>query len=258
MGPDKPAQAGNATDDTLYDHAVAAMVRTTGGRDPAFQMGEGENNIVVDSVAVGVQTSGPNNSGFGWPGTEQGAWGFSGNSAHNNVGHGIFVWQNSRETHVIDGFSAYYNAKSGLFHGAYRNSFTYRDLVLLDNDQKRGGHVAVVSRAVGRPSSDGSTAMQLWDGVTTGGAVLRTSRHAQDPEAPVGFIDCDFSEVVVSEGPGHHSLYEFVECGLSPSDIIIEFMHPNSILRFQDGEAAWELGADEIARDIRPFVEPAS
>ena len=256
--PTSRRKPGNATNDTLYHHVVAAMVRTTDGRDPAFQMGEGDNNAVVDSVAVGVQTSGPNNSGFGWPGTEQGVWGFSGNAAHNNVGHGIFVWQNSRGSHVIEGFRAYYNAKSGVSHGAYRNSFTYRDLVLLDNDQKRGGQVAVESRAVGRPSSDGSTAMQLWDGVTTGGGVLRTSRHAQDPEAPVRFIDCDFSEVVVSEGPGHHSLYEFVDCGLSPSDITIDFMHPDSILRFQDGGAAWELRADSVARDIPPFVEPAS
>jgi hypothetical protein len=254
--PTSQRKPGNATNDTLYERAVAALVRTTDGRDPAFQMGEGNNNTVTGSVAVGVQTSGPENSGFGWPGTEQGVWTFRNNVAHNNVGNGIFVWQNSREPHVIDGFTAYYNAKSGVSHGAYRNSYTYRDLTLLENDQFRGNSVAITSRAVGRPSSDGSVTMQLWDGVTTGGAVLRTSRHAQDSEAPVRFRDCDFREVVISEGPGHFSEYEFVECGLDPSDITIEFMHPNSVLRVQDGGVAWEMRADSVAREIPLFVEP--
>ncbi|MEN8238965.1 MAG: hypothetical protein ABFR53_07165, partial [Actinomycetota bacterium] len=252
--PTSQRKPGNATNDTLYERAVAAMVRTTDGRDPAFQMGEGDNNTVVASVAVGVQTSGPDNSGFGWPGTEQGVWDFRGNVAHNNVGHGIFVWQNSREGHVIEDFTAYYNAKSGVSHGAYRNSYTYRDLVLLGNDQARGRNVAIESRAVGRPSSDGSVLMQLWEGIITDGAVLRTSPHAQDPEAPVRFENCDFAEVIVSEGPGHHSVYEFVECGLSPSDVTIEFMNADSVLRSQDGGIAWEIRSDAVAQEIPPFA----
>jgi hypothetical protein len=254
--PTSDRKPGNATNDTLYERAVAAMVRTTQGRDPAFQMGEGINNTIVGSVAVGVQTAGSDNSGFGWPGTEQGVWNFRDNLAHNNVAYGIFVWKNSRENDVIDGFTAYYNAKAGVSHGAYRNSFTYRDLLLLENDQRRGGLVAIESRAVGRSSSDGSTDMQLWDGVTTGGGVLRTSRHAQDPEAPVRFVDCDFSEIIVSEGPNHYSTYEFVDCGLTPSNITIEFMHPDSTLRSQDGDTAWEMTADGVARQIPPFVTP--
>jgi len=253
--PTSVRKPGNATNDTLYERAVAAMVRTTNGRDPAFQMGEGDNNTVVGSVAVGVQTSGPDNSGFGWPGTEQGVWNFSGNVAHNNFGHGVFVWQNSRENHLVEGFTAYYNAKSGVSNGAYRNSFTYRDLVILENDQRRGGGVAIESRAVGRPSADGSADMQLWDGITTGGSVLRTAPHAQDPEAPVRFQSCDFAEVIMSEGPGHPSVYEFVECGLTPSDITIEYMHPDSVLRAQDGDDAWELRSDGVARDILPFTD---
>lgn len=253
--PTSDRKPGNATNDTLYEGAVAALVRTTNGRDPAFQMGEGDNNTIVSSVAVGIQTSGPDNSGFGWPGTEQGVWSFRDNMAHNNVGHGIFVWQNSRENHLIDGFTAYYNAKSGVSHGAYRNSYTYRDLVLLDNDQRRGGSVAIESHAVGRPSSDGVADMQLWDGVTTGGAVLRTSRHAQDPEAPVRFVDCDFSEIIIGEGPGHYSEYEFVGCDLALDDITIEFMHPDSSLRVQDGDSAWELRSDGVVRVIPLFFD---
>lgn len=253
--PTSRLKPNNSTNDTTYEHAIAALVRTTDGRDSAFQMGEGNNNTVVDSVAVGVQTGGPDNSGFGWPGTEQGVWNFRNNLAHNNVSHGIFVWQNSTDNHVIDGFTAYYNAKSGVAHGAYRNSYTYRNLVLLENDERRGGAVAIESHAVGRPSSDGSVEMQLWEGITTGGAVLRTSGHAQDPEAPVRFVDCDFSTVILAEGPGHYSIYEFVDCGIEPEDIAIEFMHPDSVLRSQDGSTAWELTADGTVIDIPPFTD---
>jgi hypothetical protein len=97
--------------------------------------------------------------------------------------------------------------------------------------------------------------MQLWDGVVTDGAVLRTGRHAQDPEAPVRFVGCDFSAVVIAEGPGHYSVYEFVDCGLTPEDVTIEFMHSQSVLRAQNGDTAWSLTADGIAIDIPPFVD---
>ena len=254
--PTSRRKPGNATDDAVYERAVAALVRPTDGRDPAFQLGEGVGNSVVNSVAVGVQAAGPDNSGFGWPGTEQGVWRFTGNVAHNNASHGIFVWQNSTDNHVIDGFTAYHNAKAGVSHGAYRNSYTYRDLTLVGNDERRGGNVAIESIAVGRPSRDGAAQMQLWEGVVTDGAVLRTGRHAQDPEAPVRFVGCDFSAVVIAEGPGHYSVYEFVDCGLTPEDVTIEFMHPQSVLRAQDGDTAWSLTADGIAVDIPPFVEP--
>lgn len=252
--PTTQRKPGNASDDTTYERAVAALVRTSGGRAPAFQMGEGDGNRVVGSVAVGVQGSGPNNSGFGWQGTEQGVWGFSDNLAHNNQAHGIFVWQNSAEKHVVDGFTAYHNAKAGVSHGAYRNSYTYRDLVLLDNDQRRGGDVAVEALAVGRASRDGTVEMQLWDGVATAGAVVRIGRHAQDPGAPVRFVDCDFSEVVVAEGPGHFSVTEFVGCGLQPEDVTVQFMHPESVVRAQDGASAWELTGEGAVREIAPFA----
>jgi hypothetical protein len=237
--PTTRASPGNATDDVRYERAVAALVEMTSGRGTAFQMGEGVGNAVHGSVAVGVQTGGPNNSGFGWQGTERGVWEFHDNLAHNNVAHGIFVWQNSRENHVVEQFTAYYNSKAAIAHGAYRNSYTYRDLVLLENDLARGTDTAIESIAVGRPSHD---------------AVLRTGRHAQDPAAPVRFVDCDFSEVVVAEGPGHHSMYEFVDCGLQPDDVTVEFMHPDSLLRFQDGTTAWQMTARGTVTQIDAFA----
>ncbi len=246
---------GNATNDVLWDHVIAAHVETIDGRDTAFQLGEGERMTVVDSVAVGVQGSGPADSGYHWPGTEQGVWEFRGNIAHNNDANGIFVWQNTSETHVVEDFTAYYNSSPAIVHGAYRNSYVYRGLTLLDNDQRRGGDVAIESHAVGRPASDGGTDMQLWEAVTTGEAVLRTAGHAQDPEAPVRFVDCDFSEVILSEGEGHPSIYEFVDCALTREDFTIEYMHQDSVVRVQDGTAAWRLSPDgAVTTDIAPFA----
>jgi hypothetical protein len=210
--------------------------------------------VVVDSVAVGVQSAGGDNAGFTWPGTEQGVWGFEGNLAHNNDGLGIFVWQNNSDSHVVASFTAFHNSKPGISHGAYRNSYVYRDLTLLANDLRRGGDVAVESHAVGRPASDGSTSLQLWEGVVTDGAVLRTAGNAQDPEAPVRFVDCDFSEVILADGTGHPSDYEFVDCGLEPDDVTVERMHPESVFRIQNGTEAWELTPDGQVLTIDPFA----
>ncbi|NIW75703.1 MAG: hypothetical protein GWN08_10730, partial [Gemmatimonadetes bacterium] len=80
-------------------------------------------------------------------------WTFEDNVAHNNGGHGIFVWQNTAETHVVARFTAYYNDRAGIAHGAYSNPYVYRDITLRGNDLRSGGDVAVRAHAVGRPAS---------------------------------------------------------------------------------------------------------
>ncbi len=245
---------GNASSDIRYERAVAALVHPGDRRDGAFQLGEGEGSALVDSVAVGVQTAGNDNSGYHWPGTERGVWEFNGNIAHNNFAHGIFVWQNARDTHVIEDFTAYYNAKAAIKHGAYRNAYIYRDLTLLDNDLRRGDDTAIESHAVGRRAGDGNSDMQLWEDVRTDGAVLRTAGNAQDPEAPVRFVRCDFRQVVLADGRGHPSDYEFIDCGLGPDDVIVERMHPDSTFRVQDGDEAWELRPGGETTAIAPFA----
>lgn len=244
----------NASNDTVYERAVAALVYPGDGRDSAFNLADGENNSVIDSVAVGVQGRGPSNSGFRWPGTEKAIWIFHDNIAHNNAGHGIFVWQNTTGSHVIERFSAYLNGRPGIAHGAYSNSYVYRDIVLRGNDQRSGSDIAVQSHAVGRPSGDGGTDLQLWENVDTGGSIVLLTKHALDPMAPVRFQDCDFSGVVVDEGERNYSIWEFVDCGIQPEDVTIRYMNPRSILRSQDGAAAWELTVEGGVREIAPFA----
>jgi hypothetical protein len=252
--PSTREEPGNESNDILWDHVVAALVHTEGHRGAGFSLGGGENLTVVDSVAVGMQQAGRDTAGFKWPGDDEGQWTFRGNVAHNNDGNGIFVWQNTRDTHVIEEFTAYHNERAGIHHGAYRNAYTYRDLVLLANGDEGAAGVAVLSSAAGTETRDGGPPLQLWEGLETGGAALHTGPHAQDAEAPVRFVGCDFSEVVLGEGPGHFSIYEFVDCGLDPEDITIDFMHPDSVLRAQDGADAWQLDGTGRVEAIEPFA----
>ncbi|HSO49654.1 MAG TPA: hypothetical protein VLS86_03840, partial [Acidimicrobiia bacterium] len=64
---------------------------------------------------------------------ERGIWGFEDCVAHNNSVNGIFVWQNSDRRHVIDRFVAFHNGQAGIEHGAYLNSYVYRNVELVGN-----------------------------------------------------------------------------------------------------------------------------
>ncbi|CAN5320874.1 MAG: right-handed parallel beta-helix repeat-containing protein [Acidimicrobiia bacterium] len=245
---------GNESNDILWDGTVAALVYTDGNRGAAFSLGGGENLTLVNAVAVGIQRAGRDTAGFQWPGHDEGVWNFRDNIAHNNHGNGIFVWQNTKLTHLVEDFLAYYNAKAGIHHGAYRNAYHYRNLLLLANGEGEETDIAVRSSAVGTETRDGGNAMQLWEDVETGGAVLRTTGHAQDAAAPIRFVDCDFSEVILGEGQGHFSIYEFVDCGLGPEDITVEGMHPDSVVRGQNGGEAWQMNGDGSVAAIDPFA----
>lgn len=145
---------GHLTDDTVYDHDVAAIVRV----DPAyrgynlagFMVNEGMRNTIRDSVAVGVQGN-VDASGFIWPEVdgEDGVWNFSrGNIAHNNKVDGIFGWQNDHQPHVVADFVAYHNGEAGIDHGAYSNAYHYESSTLYGN-----GEVALYLKGVS-PGAD--------------------------------------------------------------------------------------------------------
>jgi len=244
----------NASNDIRYEHAIAAKVTAGRGTGAAFVLADGEGNAIVDSVAVGVGGRGPSLSGFHWPGTEKAVWTFEGNVAHNNIGHGIRVWQNVSETHVIERFTAYYNGRAAILHGAYSNSYVYRDLTLLANGLREGVDIAVQANAVGRPARDGGTDLQQWEGIVTDGATIVLGRHAVTPDAPVRFVDCDFAEVIVEEGPENYSTWEFVDCGIEPDEVVVRNLNARSVLRVQDGAEAWQLTTEGVVA-IEPFVE---
>ncbi|MEE8375213.1 MAG: hypothetical protein V3S26_02705, partial [Acidimicrobiia bacterium] len=127
-----PFQSGDhsdATNDVLYDHALADGVTNAPGdnrgfRLSAFQLGEGEGNAVINSVARNVTPSNPTNcSGFHWPEAQGATWEFSNNASYGSACNGIFVWQNNQLDHIIDGFRG-----DGIEHGAYKNRYDYRNV----------------------------------------------------------------------------------------------------------------------------------
>jgi hypothetical protein len=242
----------NDTNDLLWDRTVAAGVDlgVSGNRFRlgAYFLGNGFNITVNNSVAVGVQgESGGDRSGFIWPESAGAVWTFEGNIAHNNEANGIFVWQNNPERHDVVGFTAYYNELAGINHGAYENSYQYRDLTLLGNG------VAVVSHALGDPSEGADT--QIWSNVVTDGGVLVIDEHATEAEVPVRFEQCDFSQVLVEDGEGGAaSEYDFIGCDLEPDDFDLAGARSDSVFRVQRADGtAFQLEGDGAVAEIEPF-----
>lgn len=243
----------NESDDIVFDRTIAARVNMASGgnnhRLTGYYLGAGENPSVVNSVAVGVQQqNGADRSGFLWPEDSQGTWNFRNNRAHNNGGNGIFVWQNNELPHVIDGFAAYYNGQSGVNHGAYTNSYVYKNLTLVGNSE------AITSHALGEPGDDGFTDTQIWSHIKTNGGVLRIEEHARPPETPVRFVDCDLGTVDVNDQGAERSVYDFIRCGLEPSDFDLSQANPNSVFRVQrNNGSAYRLTGTGSVTTIAAF-----
>ena len=245
---------GDTSDDIIFDKAVAARVNmSSGGEDhrmSAFFLGAGHRMTVTNSVAVGVQNAegGADRSGYIWPEDAEGTWTFRNNRAHNNDANGIFVWQNNEMPHVIDGFTAYYNSDAGVEHGAYTNSYVYKNLTLLNNG------TAVHSHAMGERGDTG-TDTQIWSKIKTKGGTLVIDEHARNAERPVRFVDCDFGRVVVNDSGGSNpSMYDFINCGLEPSDFDLDGARSDSVFRVQRSNgSAYRLTGSGSAQSIPRF-----
>ncbi len=129
-GRKKTCTADNSND-TVFDHALAAKVNPGQGSDghrvAGFTLGAGSGNVVKNSAALDVR-GGKDCAGYQWPeAANQNAggsvWTFTNNRSSSPDCHGIFVWQNTERDHVITGFNG-----DGVDHGAYSNSYTYRNI----------------------------------------------------------------------------------------------------------------------------------
>ncbi len=243
----------NNTNDLIWDRAVVAGLDlgTPGNRFrlAGFYLGNGENLTMTNSVAVGVKgESGADRSGFIWPESAEAVWVFEDNIAHNNAANGIFVWQNNSDRHDVERFTAYYNSGAGINHGAYENSYQYKDLVLRENG------LGVISHALGTESEGTDT--QTWTNVQTDGGVLYIDEHATESEVPVRFVECDFSQVVVADEEEEPSEYDFVNCGLAPEQFDLSEAHPDARFRVQSSDGtAYELRGDGTVSEIDAFFE---
>jgi hypothetical protein len=141
---------GDASNDTLWGSSVASLIKV--GANPrsagGFKLGEGAGNTCRGCVVVGHEGEGPQGAAYHWPSQSDAVWVFEDCLAHNNVGNGIFVWQNDGDNHVVERYTSYRNGEAGVFHGAYVNRYEYRNLVLVED-----GTQATTGRA---------SAIQLW------------------------------------------------------------------------------------------------
>jgi hypothetical protein len=102
---------------------------TSGG----MLFGMGDNNVANGNVAVYCGLGYVRSKGaFSWEADNIGVWEFENNLAHSN--HcAVRVWQNTTHNHTVFGLQCYNNLMH-LFHGAYSNSYTYRDSVFYDGE----------------------------------------------------------------------------------------------------------------------------
>jgi hypothetical protein len=236
----------NQTHDTVFDHAIAAVVQDDpdhrGYTLSGFVLGEGRNNSITNSVAVGVRNKG---AGFQWPSgansAEFNVWRFEDNIAHNNKPNGIFVWQNDDNCHVVENFVGFRNGRAGVNHGAYNNDFVYDHAVLFENE---GG--AIRQHAGPKVSSDCVATdgySQAWRGLKADG-VLRFDSHSQPWGRPLLLKDCVLAGVIV-DGGQNPTTADFVDCvrpngaDLEPVDFELVKTEPGMTLRVQrrDGRA---------------------
>lgn len=145
------------SNDIRIEHALVDGVDAASGsrgfRLAGFLLGAGSGNSIRNSAAINVSPGHIKDcAGFQWPEHANGntggnVWTFVNNYSRNPSGcHGIFVWQNDSNSHLIDGFSG-----AGIDHGAYKNFYEYVNVnvpyfeVHAAGVKVKGGSVDIVS-----------------------------------------------------------------------------------------------------------------
>ena len=159
----------SAPNDVVFRDVIAAKVgvatREAGclriqHRMAGFTLGGDENTGCEGCVATGVgyNGNGADIAGFQWPegGGRPAAFTFAGNVAHNNDGHGLFIWHNGAEKQqpYVDNV-VWSNASHGIHWGAYSNAYVLQNFTAVDNGVASIGVKAVPQD--GDPRLDGGT-----------------------------------------------------------------------------------------------------
>ncbi len=207
------------TDDLLIDGAVATGVYWSRDIDPccatwhrisAFVLGSGSGNVIRNSVASDI-TGGANCAGFFWPGFSNSGWTFTGNRVENIRNcHGIAVWQNNANVHLIPGFTG-----GGIDHGAYLNVYEYQNVTV--------PYLNV--HALGWSMSDSSVGN------------VTVFRHTLSGD-PVVFTNVTFGSFTINDGQNgiHPGTYVLNGSNLTCGDIIYQNVMPDSRVVIDGGE----------------------
>jgi hypothetical protein len=148
--------------DGVTHDGSSAKFRLTG-----VLLGAGSGNVLRNSTVINVGGQ-EDCSAYHWPESANGnvggnVWVFENNHGESAC-HGIHVWQNDSNPHVVDGFTG-----GGIKHGAYRSNYAYRNVAV----------PYVVVKAVGWTLADSSvghvyvgthvfTGDVVWDNVSIG------------------------------------------------------------------------------------------
>jgi hypothetical protein len=204
------------SNDIIWDHALVDTVTNGPGDERGFRLagfvlGAGSGNVIRNSSAINIAPTHVRScSGFHWPegiGHNVGGstWTFQNNQSLNPSGcHGIFVWQNTSERHVVENFSG-----GGIEHGAYGNSYEYRGIDV--------------------PYAEVHAAGWSVDGGRIGTVI--TKKHRQDTTPTVTFRDVAIDRLVIrnagdsGEIAGH---YVFQNTGLTCNDVEYQLAVPGT------------------------------
>ena len=212
--PFQSTDQSNNSNDITYDHALVDGVKPFpddhAHRLAGVTLGAGAGNAVINSAAMNV-SGGRNSSGFKWPEqlrSQPGTWRFVNNVAHHNTSDGIFVWQNNRDEHIIDGFRGYANGRNDIEQGAYKNTFAYRNVTV----DSIGVH------ALG------------WS--VSGGAIgtVAMKRHTLDG-TPVTFTNVTVGQVILNNAGNDGDIaghYIFTNTGLTFNDVNVASVVPGT------------------------------
>lgn len=239
---------GMATNDTLYEHCLAAGLEPIpsfrGYKLSGFEFPEGRNNVVLDCVVAGNQGK-KNASGYEWQSGTSGSFLFKDCIAHNNRAEGIFVWQNNSNSHVIQDFVGFRNAV-GIQHGAYSNAYRYERCLTFENGS--GLLINAVSARIPKDQLQWNDCF-FADGVVVG-------KHAKsDADQPALLVDTTCTSVAVDERGRAASAYDFIRCGLEPEDWAVKSMNRGSRFRVQRSDrTAYQLLPDGSTTPIPPFA----
>lgn len=228
-----------------YDSCVASRVRSDpparGYRLAGFSLGAGAGNRAVDCVAVGVQGS-RNAAGFLWPEGGEGVWGFRGCVAHNNRVNGIFTWQNTDRSHLIQHFVGYHNGQAGIEHGAYLNAYRYEDSVLYGN-----GDASVLMHALSAEERS-LTLDNLWcDGAGVAAFGIQLVRHTLDSSRPMIVSRClirnhRVAALGLDATDGSPDRVDVVDCDVSGNEVRAADGWVGGVVRWSDaGRGAFRV-----------------
>ena len=234
----------------------------------AFVLGQGIGNRCIDCSAANCVAAGEN-PGAAWPATANNppnVWEFRGFRVSGSEMGGTRVWQNTPSVHLVSDVVVE-DAKFGISHGAYINSYQYSGYAI--RRCRKGIILHAVSRQQERPDGYGLV-FEDFETIEDVETAIEVQRHVFTSDVPTLFRNIP---ILRAGQPIHirhkvpptkiakHGFYDFVGVTvdgqeLEPGDFNLEFVGPGSVFRVQRmDDGAWQMDDAGVVSDMQPFYE---